>query len=214
MLAGRGYDLEKKRREANVRDDGQVPQLDLGKQRSEKYRRSGIGDVRRKSFQGKKDDANKGPVLAGIRAKMQAQPQVRPPQAAPQISGRPPGGRPMAGQMRPPQMRPPGPPLAMPPGMPQAPPGGIRQARRPIPGGRPRAGQMRPPMQAAGALGRPMPGGAPMDPRLQQLLARAGGGMPPQMRPPGLPQIPMGPQRRPIPQGRPAPGMPGRQRLV
>lgn len=54
MPAGRGYDLEKKRREANMRDDGRIPQPDLGQQR-----------VRRKPLQGSAppDEGDQGPVL-------------------------------------------------------------------------------------------------------------------------------------------------------
>lgn len=163
MPAGRGYDLEKKRREANMRDDGLIPQPDLGQQR-----------VRRKPLQGSAppDEGDQGPVLEGMQAQMRA-PQGGPPPGSPQPLTRPPQAPPR---------------LATPPGMP---PG--------IPPG------MRPPMQAAGPPRRPMPGmgGAPQG--LQQLLAQAG------MRPPGPPQIPMGPQRRPLPQGMPT--MPGPRRV-
>ena len=58
MPAGRGYDLEHKRREANVRDDGKIPQPDLGQQR-----------VRRKPFQGSAPPpSSQGPVLDGMQA--------------------------------------------------------------------------------------------------------------------------------------------------
>ena len=165
MPAGRGYDLEKKRREANMRDDGRIPQPDLGQQR-----------VRRKPLQGSAppDEGDQGPVLEGMQAQMRA-PQGGPPPGSPQPLTRPPHAPPR---------------LATPPGMPPR---------------MPPAGGMRPPMQAAGPPRRPMPGmgGAPQG--LQQLLAQAG------MRPPGPPQIPMGPQRRPLPQGMPT--MPGPRRV-
>lgn len=164
MPAGRGYDLEHKRREANVRDDGQIPQPDLGQQR-----------VRRKPFQGSAPPpSSQGPVLDGMQAQMRA-PQGGPPPGAPQPLTRPPGlAMPPRPQMRPPQMRPPVPP----PGMAQAPPGGMRPPmptagppRRPMPGmgGAPQglqqllaqAGMRPPPQMPMGPQRRPMPQGMP-----------------------------------------------------
>ena len=80
MPAGRGYDLEQKRREANMRDDGLIPQPDLGQQR-----------VRRKPLQGSAppDEGDQGPVLEGMQAQMRA-PQGGPPPGSPQPLTRPP----------------------------------------------------------------------------------------------------------------------------
>ena len=207
MPAGRGYDLEEKRRKANVRDDKKVPQPDLGQQR-----------VRRKPLQGSapptpSSGGAKGPVLEGMEKKMRSGPTAMNPQAGPprpRPPMRPPmasGPTPMSG---PPRRRPmPGPPQA---GRPQAGP------PRPTPQLRP---QMRSGPVAMNQGAGPQRSLPQMNPAiLRQILSQAGGGRPPgamaaaPRRP--MPQAgrPM-PPGRPMPQaGRPMPGMPGRQRLV
>ena len=168
MPAGRGYDLEEKRREANMRDDGLIPQPDLGQQR-----------VRRKPLQGSAppDEGDQGPVLEGMQAQMRA-PQGGPPPGSPQPLTRPPPAPPRLAT-------PPGMPPRMPPGMrppmqAAGPPRPQMQAagppRRPMPGmgGAPQGLQqllaqagMRPPGPPQIPMGpqrRPLPQGMPTMP--------------------------------------------------